>query len=53
MVLPKTAKQCDIKINSLKKQLVSMTARKKKLVISEKKLIAKKKATVAKKKKRK
>ena len=51
MVLPKTPKQCDIKIKSLKKQLTDMEKRKKKLADVAKK-VAKKKVTkkVAKKK---
>ena len=48
MALPTTPKQCDVKISSLRKQIVAMTARKKKLADAAKKVPAKKK--VAKKK---
>ena len=44
MALPTTPKQCDIKIASLKKQVIAMTERKKKLTEVAKKAAAKKKA---------
>jgi adenylate kinase len=52
MVLPKTPKQCAIKIRSLKKQLTEMEKRKKKLAVAAKKPAKKKavKRKVAKKK---
>ena len=53
MVLPRTPKQCDIKVKSLRKQLAAMIDRKKKLVVAEKKALAKEKAMLAKKKKKK
>ena len=49
MALPTTPKQCDIKIVSLKKQIVAMTARKKKLAEVAKKAAAKKKVAPKKK----
>ncbi len=42
MVLPKTPKQCAIKIKSLKKQVTAMEQRKKKLMTAAKKKPAKK-----------
>lgn len=44
MALPTTPKQCDIKIVSLKKQVLAMTARKKKLSEATKKAATKKTA---------
>lgn len=50
MVRPKTSKQLEISINSLKKKVVKLEAQKKRTDIAEKKKAAKKK--VVKKKKR-
>ncbi len=60
MALPTTPKQCDIKIKSLKKQVIAMEQRKKKLTVTTKKTATKKKVVkkkvvkkkVSKKKKR-
>ena len=54
MALPKTPKQCDIKIKSLKKQVTVMEKRRKTLATVKKKVVKKKpvKRKVTRKKKR-